>query len=172
MTGKANWRDLVMQQAKDDPELQRLLLKFLTEGRVTETDIPEAAYWAGKFKIPVAELPYVVAEELKRIESGIEDLTLNTKQNEEEEFWDDDSPAPRPQRSPQVGNVSAGASSRIDDWGPEVLTFVSQESPEFLSLDIASIIFIDDKSKFDNFMIQIKNQVYFLYTFNADKFGL
>ena len=159
--GKDNWRDLVMHQAKDDRELQKLLFKWLTDGRGYEADIPEAAYWARKFNFPVAELPFIVAEEVRRIESGIGDLSLEPSRNEqeEEEFWDDDPPAPRHQQTPHGGNGSAGASASCEDWGPEVLTPAPQESSEFLVLDSERITFVDDKLNFDQFMIEIKNQV-------------
>jgi hypothetical protein len=147
-----------MQQAQDDRELQQLLFKWLTDGRVTETDIPEAAYWAKKFQFPVDQLPFIVAEELRRIESGIDNLSLDTSLNADEEFWDDDPPAPRHQQTLVGVNVSAGASSSCEDWGPEVL-LPQPMSSEFLVLDADTVIFVDDTSKFDQFVIEIKTQV-------------
>jgi hypothetical protein len=52
LTGRDNWRDLVYQQVKDDPGLQFNLFRFLTEDKVTTSDIDEAIYWFRKLDYP------------------------------------------------------------------------------------------------------------------------
>jgi hypothetical protein len=52
LIGRDNWRDLVYQQVKDDPGLQFNLFRFLTEDKVTTSDIDEAIYWFRKLDYP------------------------------------------------------------------------------------------------------------------------
>jgi hypothetical protein len=42
----------VYQQVKDDPGLQFNLFRFLTEDKVTTSDIDEAIYWFRKLDYP------------------------------------------------------------------------------------------------------------------------
>ena len=154
ISGKDNWRDLVHQKAKDDIHLQGLLFKYLTEGRVTEIDIPEAIYWSRQFvTIPRLELPYLVTQELERIESS--DRSLSNLQVEED--WDAEE-ASLPAQRLADSNVAAESFPADENYW-----FSAQEanSDEYLELDIPfeKIEIVDTKSMFQNFMQEIRLEV-------------
>ena len=136
------------QKAKDDRHLQSLLFKYLTEGRVTGIDIPEAIFWSKKFEIPRSELPFLVTQELEKIESGI-------SIKEDDDFWDtEESSLP----TSRFADLSvAGAPAAADDW----FSKNDFKSDEYLELDIPveKIEIIDSKKKFLDFSKEIRLEV-------------
>jgi hypothetical protein len=149
--GKDNWRDLVYQQAKDNPQLQSLLFKYLTEGRVTDVDISEAVFWAKKFEYPNTQLPFCVAYEIQQIESRIGGVSMH----DDEECWDDDIGS-----ATSHNNVTTLSNKSSDDWDS---SFDERSAPsrDYLEMDctLDEIVFVDDKAKFLQFSEEIGQEV-------------
>jgi hypothetical protein len=126
----------------------------LFEGRVTEIDIPEAIYWSRKFvTIPRSELPYLVTQELERIESS--DRSLSNLQVEED--WDAEEASLPAQRLADSNVAAESFPADENNW------FSAQKanSDEYLELDIPfeKIEIVDTKSIFQKFMQEIRLEV-------------
>ena len=84
-TRRENWRDLVFENCKNDPELQRRLLDYLTDGRSFDFDFDEATYFVGRLQIPPKLIPHSLDLHMKEVASGDKAIESNI----EEENWDD-----------------------------------------------------------------------------------
>ena len=136
---------------------------YLTEGRITEIDIPESIFWAKKFEYPTHQLPFSVSYEMQQIESGMKNVSMH----DGEECWDDDVDVQASRNDVTAPAISHNTS--IDDWDTSNGCEPSPApSYEYLEMDVPldKIVFVDDKAKFLQFANEIRQEVNVSFSFN------
>lgn len=116
---------------KDDPDLQYELVNYLIEGKFVDWDQDEAIYWVDKYNLQFEKLPWDLKRHLletKNADSNQAGTTISW--NNDEENWDDEVAGPD------------NASHYSDQFLP-------------FSLNYEDIIFVDEGSKFSQFLDEI-----------------
>ena len=80
-----NWRDLVCENCKGDPQLQVRLLDYLTDGRSFDFDFEEAAYFVRRLHISPGLVPHSLNLHMQDTGNG-----EAGRADAKEESWDDE----------------------------------------------------------------------------------
>lgn len=85
-TRRENWRDLVYENCKSDPVLQKRLLEYLTDGRSFDFDYDEATYFVHRLQITLELIPHSLELHMKEAGGG----ERANGRNFDEETWDNE----------------------------------------------------------------------------------